>query len=104
MRKIIWSILCTAVVMSFLVADHKAEAVDKGISVDINTASAEVLTSLPKIGPKTAEEIVRYRSEHGPFKSVEQIQKVKGIGEKKYLLLKDMITVGKGSGVHSKKK
>ena len=103
------SILCAVVVMSFLLSCHKAGAVEKGISVDINTASVEVLTSLPKIGPKTAEEIVRYRSEHGPFKNVDQIQEVKGIGEKKYILLKDMITVGTGgesnsSGSLSKKK
>ncbi|MFC1888138.1 ComEA family DNA-binding protein [Thermodesulfobacteriota bacterium] len=102
MRKLIWSILCVGFVMSFLFTHHAVDAAEKGISIDINTASVEVLTSLPKIGPKTAEEIVWYRSEHGPFQSVDQIQKVKGIGEKKYLLLKDMITVGKGDGAHSK--
>ncbi|PWI34295.1 DNA uptake protein [Vibrio albus] len=51
------------------------------ITVNINTASAEELsTLLVGIGIKKAESIVEYRSEHGEFKAAEDLQKVKGIG------------------------
>lgn len=51
-------------------------------SVDINTANAEILAAeLHGIGEKKAAEIVKYREQHGPFKSVEELIKVKGIGD-----------------------
>ena len=61
--------------------------------IDINSASVEELQSLPKIGPKTAEAIVKYRQKH-PFKSIDELINVKGIGEKKLELLRPLITVG----------
>jgi competence protein ComEA len=70
--------------------------------IDINTASVEELQSLPKIGPKTAEAIVKYRQKH-PFKSIDELINVKGIGEKKLELLRPLITVGdksKAKGHH----
>lgn len=48
--------------------------------VDINQASAEELARLKQIGPKKAQEIVRYREANGPFKRVEDLTQVKGIG------------------------
>ncbi len=51
-------------------------------TVDINSASAEVLAAeLHGIGEKKATEIVKYREENGAFKSVEELTKVKGIGD-----------------------
>ena len=51
--------------------------------VNINTATAEEISSaLNGIGPAKAEEIVRHRTANGPFKSVEDLTAVKGIGEK----------------------
>ena len=60
--------------------------------ININTASAEELTALPGIGEKTAQAIIDYRSV-APFDSIEEIKEVKGIGDKKYEKIKDMITV-----------
>ncbi len=51
-------------------------------SVNINTASAGQLTALPGIGPKLADAIIAYRQENGDFKSVDELTKVKGIGDK----------------------
>ena len=52
-------------------------------TVDINTADAVALDSVMKgVGPKTAEAIVAYRAKHGPFKKVDDLTKVKGIGPK----------------------
>jgi len=62
--------------------------------IDINTASVEELTQLNKIGPKTAERIVAYRSANGAFKSVEDLRNVKGVGDKILDLNRDRITIG----------
>ncbi|MBN2430562.1 MAG: ComEA family DNA-binding protein [Acidobacteria bacterium] len=61
--------------------------------VNINTASAEQLESLPGIGPKIAQRIIIWRKENGKFQKIEDILAVKGIGEKKYARLKELITV-----------
>ena len=61
--------------------------------VNINTATAEEIAKLEKIGSKYAERIVQYRKEHGPFKKAEDITKVKGVGPKTFELNKDRITV-----------
>lgn len=62
--------------------------------ININTASAEELTDLNKVGPKTAQRIVEYREANGPFKAVEDLINVKGVGEKILELNKDRLTVG----------
>ncbi len=62
--------------------------------ININTASAQELTTLPRIGPKKASAIIEYRNKNGKFQRIEDIMKVKGIGEKTFLRLKDLITVG----------
>ncbi len=48
--------------------------------VDINTATQSELESLPGIGPTKARAILEYRRQHGPFQSVDELAKVKGIG------------------------
>ena len=61
--------------------------------VNLNTATVAQLQELPGIGAKTAERIIEYREKNGPFKKIEQLMNVKGIGEKSFLKLKDRITV-----------
>ena len=61
--------------------------------VNLNTATVEQLTSLPGIGPKKAQAIVEYRTQYGEFLIVEDIQNVKGIGEKAFIRLESMIKV-----------
>jgi len=62
--------------------------------VNINTASVAELDALPGIGAKTAALIVEYRTKNGPFKKVEELMNVRGIGEKNFLKLKPQLTVG----------
>lgn len=52
-------------------------------NVDVNTATADQLLSLPGVGPSTAQKIVDFRQQHGPFKTVDDLLDVPSIGEKK---------------------
>jgi competence protein ComEA len=61
--------------------------------VDLNTATPAQLEALPGIGPRTAERIVEYRDKNGGFKKIEELMNVRGVGEKSFLKLKDLITV-----------
>jgi competence protein ComEA len=62
--------------------------------VNINTASLSDLDSLPSIGLTTAQAILDFRLQHGPFISIQDIQKVPGIGPATYDRIKDYITIG----------
>jgi competence protein ComEA len=66
---------------------------DDTAKININTASVEELLELKFIGPKFAERIVQYRTEHGPFERVEDIMKVRGIGPTALDANKDIMTV-----------
>ena len=59
--------------------------------LDLNTASAEQLDALPGIGPATAEKIVAYRQVHGPFRSVDDLDGVPGIGSSRIAQLKGLV-------------
>jgi competence protein ComEA len=62
--------------------------------VNINTATVVELDTLPGIGPSKAAAIIDYRSTNGPFKKIEDIQNVKGIGPATFADMKSLITVG----------
>jgi competence protein ComEA len=62
-------------------------------TVDLNTATADELDTLPGVGPATAAAIIAYRSEHGPFTSVDQLLDVRGIGDAKLAEIRDRVTV-----------
>jgi competence protein ComEA len=61
--------------------------------ININSASVQELQKLPQIGAVIAQRIVDYRGKNGKFTKIEEIMKVKGIGEKTFLKLKPLITV-----------
>lgn len=62
--------------------------------LDLNTASAEQLRTLPGIGPALADRIVAHREQHGPFQDPGDLRDVSGIGEKRFQDLADLVTVG----------
>jgi len=62
--------------------------------INLNTATAAQLETLPGIGARTAQAIVEHRQKNGSFKKVEELMNIKGIGEKSFLKLKPMVTVG----------
>jgi competence protein ComEA len=63
--------------------------------ININTATAEELVSLPGIGPSIAQQIIKYRQENGPFQVLEAIQDVPGIGPGIFEKIQEQITLGK---------
>lgn len=60
--------------------------------VNINTADAAALETLPGIGPKLAQRILDYRAAHGPFARIQDIMEVSGIGQATFEELDDQIT------------
>lgn len=64
-----------------------------GSLVNLNTATAEQLDTLPGVGPSTAAAIIAHRDQNGPFTSVDQLLDVRGIGEAKLEQLRDLVTV-----------
>lgn len=70
-----------------------AEEPGKDGLVNINTADAALLTSVPGIGQVRAEAVIAYRKEHGSFQKKEDIKKVSGIGDALFEKMKDHITV-----------
>ena len=88
--------LAAAIVALALAPVYAQQATPKA-KVNINTAPASELETLPRIGPKVAQRIVDFRTKNGNFKKVEEIMKVQGIGEKVFDGIKDLITVGSES-------
>lgn len=64
-----------------------------GGKVNLNTATAEELDTLPKVGPVLAKRIVEWRQQHGPFASVEDLDAVDGVGPKMIESLLPLVTV-----------
>ena len=64
-----------------------------GDLVNINTATLTQLDALPGIGPTIAQRIIDYRTEHGPFQSINDLMYVSGIGPTTFEKLKNLITV-----------
>ncbi len=61
--------------------------------VNINSANQTELETLPGVGPSLAQKIIEHREENGNFKKIEDIQNVKGIGDKKYSNIKEKICI-----------
>ncbi len=72
-----------------------SQAPAPGEKVNINTAGVDELVTLPGIGKAYAERIVEYRQKNGPFKKVEDVLNVRGIGEKTFERIRDRLTIGK---------
>jgi competence protein ComEA len=65
----------------------------KDSKIDLNTADAAALATLPGIGPKLSAAIVAYREENGPFGSADDLRSVSGIGEKRFEAIRELVTV-----------
>src|SRR5215470_4809631 len=67
--------------------------------VNINTANSEQLQQVPGIGPATAQKILQMRKSYGPFKSVDDLLAIRGLGQKRLDKMRKYLTVGKANPV-----
>lgn len=75
----------TTACTSRVVFEEQASVAQGPNALNINTATVEELESLPYIGRKTAEKIIQYREDNGPFRRVEHLMQIRGISEKRFL-------------------
>ena len=68
-----------------------ANALPAAEAININTATVAELERLPRIGPKTAANIVKFRTDNGPFRQVEELMQIHGISEKKFLEIRQYL-------------
>ena len=89
-----WAVvLCLGLVLTPVAAlAQKGKAVSSE-KVNLNTATAEQLQTLPGIGPAMAKRVIEYRTKVGKFNKIEELINVKGIGEKTFQKIKDRLLV-----------
>ncbi len=81
----------------------KPSAASASSPINLNTATVAQLETLPGIGARTAQLIVEHRQKNGGFKKVEELMNIKGIGEKSFLKIKALVTVGDKAGTEEKR-
>ena len=88
-----WSlVLCIALSLAPLALAQKGKIVSTE-KVNLNTATAEQLQTLPGVGPAMAKRVLEYRAKVGKFTKIEEILNVKGFGEKRFQKIKDRLLV-----------
>ncbi len=93
-KGLVMSVVFGLVFSTFLSFQVQAASKAGEKKININTASLVELQKLPRIGEKVAQRIIDFRKKNGRFRKVEEIMKVKGIGEKMFNKIKGLITVG----------
>jgi competence protein ComEA len=99
MKKILVLLLAVVCLISisptvgWTAADASAKTANSIDTINVNTATASELQRLPDIGKVTAERIIEYRSAEGPFRTPEDLLKVKGIGKKVLEKIRESISV-----------
>ena len=73
------------------IASNAAPAAADAGAININTASSDELERLPRIGPKTAANIIKFRTDNGPFRHVEELMQIKGMSEKRFLEIRQYL-------------
>jgi len=89
------ALLLLAATPAAIAAPQAKTAATADAPVDLNAATVDQLTTIPGIGRVTAERIVQWREQNGPFRRPEDLMKVKGIGDKSFDKLRPYIKVGK---------
>ncbi len=80
------------------VAALQSTEAEQAETVELNTATAAELRTLPRVGERTAQRIIEYREEHGGFEKIEDLMNVRGIGEKTFLRLRPLVRIDVPAG------
>ena len=88
------TLLAAAPAVPALAQEPVAKSAPAQAPVNLNAATAAELEALPGIGPRAAQRIVEFRAKNGGFKKVEDLMKIQGIGERSFLRLRPLVTVG----------
>lgn len=83
----------TLVILTILLGVSAAQAAGAAGVVNINTATAEHLVLLPRVGPSVANRIIEFRQQNGSFKDTSDLLLVKGIGDKTFELIEPYVTI-----------
>jgi competence ComEA-like helix-hairpin-helix protein len=99
-------LLSISSVQPYFVRAEATGSVSKGeISVlNVNVASADEMASVPGLGEKKSQAIVKFREKHGPFARLEDLKKVDGIGDKLFEKIRQYVTVKADSAIKAQKK
>lgn len=99
-------LLSISTIQPYIVKAEATETVSRSeISVvNINSASADEMASVPGLGEKKSQAIVKFREKHGPFARVEDLKKVDGIGDKLFEKIRQYVTVKADGAIKAQKK
>ena len=92
------------VILAVLMCVPAARAADANGVVNINTATAEQLAMLPRVGPSVAGRIIEFRQQNGSFKDTSDLLLIKGIGDKTFELIEPYVTITGESSLKEKAK
>jgi competence protein ComEA len=90
-------LLSLSLILSFFTSSNFAKKKPPLKPVNINTATSEELQQVPGIGPATASKMLQMRKSYGPFKSVDDLLAIRGLGEKRLDKMRKYLTVGKAT-------
>ena len=98
MKRLVFPLAMFALFPSWVVSDESAcsntrRSQTSAVVLDINQATAAELAAVRGIGPKLASQIVAYREKHGPFRRVEELLVIRGIGSKKWKTIRPHLRV-----------
>src|SRR5690348_7249745 len=98
-RRFLFFLLAICTIPALLAAKKKPPAAP----INLNTATSEELQLVPGIGPVTAEKILQMRKAYGPFKSVDDLRAIKGIGPKRLEKMRKYLVAGKSASHPAKR-
>jgi comEA protein len=99
LRRSLCRLLFLFACLSFLFCESSFAAKKKPPAqpVNLNTATSEQLQQVPGIGPATADKILKMRKSYGPFKSVDDLLAIRGLGPKRLEKMRKYLTTGKSA-------